>query len=305
MLNDKTEIRAREVEVLPEIIEIYFNEEEKIIKLTLPSAKEIADLRSKVEMQLSIHEAAEINHFDSYKNLKEVYDSEILKYEKYKDSSTYLTRLSNYCELFGDLECSKEHAVDSSKIDSSSFHNHEIAELFIKQGKYDDAKFIFSHCDLKKDEYANLRLAYFSTLNKNIPRAKLYIEEANRINPDNYKIRMFLGAIYLYERNWESAILNFRIASENNSSSSSLNVNLAAAYLGIGDPKKALKALKKAVKLNPLNENAINFLFDVYSLLNDSEKAIPHLEKYLEFEQKSSSIWERMARALLRRWKQA
>ena len=298
MLNYKTEIVTRNVEIIPKDIEIYFNEDERnIIRLILPSMEEISDFRSNVKFQLSISEIVQENNIELYSGFKDVYEQEILKYEKYGDSSTYLTKLSNYCELFGDLETSKKHAKKSTEIDPDVFHKHELAEVLIKQGMQGDAESIFSACDLNKDVHANLRLAYFSIIHNDIPKAKMYVEKANSIIPDNFKTRMFLGAINLWERDWERAILNFKIADEENSNSSSLNVNLAAAYIGTGKIKKALNALNKSVRIDPLNENAITFLSDIYFSLNKPEKAIPIIEKYVVYEQKSEGIWGRLARA--------
>lgn len=298
MLDHKTEIQSREVEVIPNNIEVYFNEDKgSCIRLTLPSMGEISDFRGNLKLQLSILEIANHNDDDMYSEFKNMYESEILKYEKYGDSSTYLTRLSNYCELMGDIKTSVEYAEKSSEVDSDIFHKHELAEQLNKLGKQDDAKSIFSACDLENDAYANLRLAYFSAVHSDIDKAKMYVEKATKIIPDDFKARMFLGAINLWEGDWERAILNFRIVDEENSNISSLNTNLAIAYLGIGKVSKALNALKKAARIDPLNKNAISFLSDIYQSSGEPEKAIPYIEKYIKYEQKSEDIWERLARA--------
>ena len=88
---------------------------------------------------------------------------------------------------------------------------------------------------------------------------------------------MFDGAIQLWKGNWERAIRSFKVAAIENNSSSVLFVNLAAAYWRLGETDKAIRALKRAIFLDPVNENAVRFFADVMHLENTPELSLPYL----------------------------
>jgi tetratricopeptide (TPR) repeat protein len=75
--------------------------------------------------------------------------------------------------------------------------------------------------------------------------------------------------------------------------------NLAVAYALLSQEDKAISSLKRAVALNPLNANALTMFADLTFKHNLNSDAIPSLRYFVEFEQKTSAIWSRLARALL------
>jgi len=93
---------------------------------------------------------------------------------------------------------------------------------------------------------------------------------------------------------------DFRVALEETEvPPSSLYVNLAAAYWRLGNSDKSIHTLKRAVAIEPINENAVVFLADALHILRRSEEAIPYLEHLTEYERASERVWSRAARACL------
>lgn len=303
MLDYKSHIREREIDIAPRDIDIYFNENSLCpIKLVLPSIKELKEHSKDLKLHFSVKEVAAQDPLGFYSYLNELNDGLVEKYNKYNKSSTYLTRLSNISRALGDYEASEKFIREAISVSDDGYLQHELGDLLIAEEKHNDAESVFLECGLQNDLYANLRLAYLNIIKNNPSNAKKYVEHAVSIEPSNYMARMFLGTINLWEGMWEMAIGNFRVAEEENPSSSPLHVNFAIAYLGIDQPLKAIRSLKKAAFINPTNENAICLLSDVLFLYEktvkeiDVEDALQYLEKYIGFEAKSEGIWGRLAK---------
>jgi Tfp pilus assembly protein PilF len=158
---------------------------------------------------------------------------------------------------------------------------------------------LFKGMDLEVDGLANLRLAYFQLQRHDIDAAARSVTKAISIDPFSFGTRLFDGALKLVRGEYARAIQSFRIAAEERPNSCSVYTNMAVAYLCLKRPEKALGALRRAVALDPLNHNAIALLADVAFSANKNEDAVPSLRYFLGFEQKNSSMWARLARALL------
>ncbi|MES9904903.1 MAG: hypothetical protein ABW168_19785 [Sedimenticola sp.] len=297
MLKHKTNVKTRDVKVVSRNIEILFLDDVEPLVLELPSADEIALLRDGYEFKISYPEIAKTDNF----NLKEKYQHEIdrllEKYEKYEHSPSYLVGLSNLSELVGNDEDVAKYLTQAEEKDESTYIKHEIGDNLIKRGLVNDAQKYFSSLDLNEDLYANLRLAYFSTVNSDMDAAEAFVSKALEIDELSYSARLFFGAICLWKRNFEQAVLNYKIATETNPYSSVGFLNLAAAYWGLGLGEKARFALKRSIILDPYSENAVSFFSDVTHLLKKDNDSIPVLNKYLKYDQKSERIWSLLGRA--------
>lgn len=298
MLNHKSQLMRRGVDVLPRDIDIFFNDNAVCpLRFTLPSEQEIGEFKKGHRVQISICEIADNDPLGVFQSLSSEYMLLSEKYEKFSESSTYLTRLSNMSELLGNLEESKDYIKKAIEMDEDPFLKNELGDILLKQGHKKDAERLFLSNEIDTDLYSNLRLAFLATSENDIDSAEKYVKNALIIDPLSYKARMFHGAIELWLGNWEYAIRSFRVAEKRNIKSSPLYVNMAVAYSRLGYEKKAILALKKAVSINPLNENALAFLADLMFLAGRGEDAIYYLEKYVKYEQKSGEIWGRVARA--------
>ena len=299
MLIHKTNLKARDVKVTSRNIEIMFLDGVDPLVLELPSAEELEHLRDGYEYKISYPEIAQYDIF----NLKEKYQYEIdrllEKYKKYEGSSSYLVGLSNLSELVGKDEDARKYLEEAGKRDDSNYIKHEIGSILINSGSTEEAYNHFLSLDLENDAYANLRLAYFSVVNNEIEEAEAHVKKAIEIDESSYSSRLFYGAICLWKKDHEQAVLNYKIATEINQYSSVGFFNLAAAYWGLGLKQKAHSALKRSIIIDPFNENAVSFYSDASFIMGNGKinDSIPVLKKYLQYDQKAERIWALLGRA--------
>ncbi len=298
MLDHKSHLKSREVDVKPESINIAVSDSPRCtVVLVLPSAAELKHLRQAHQLTFSVRELSKtvpeemrISYEDNLISLQN-------KYQRYKDSPTFLTHLSNLSSLTGRLPDAVSYLRSAVAVCNEPFLVHGLGAALIEQGEDDEALDVFANCDFEKDVHANLRIAYLLARKNRVVEAEKYVESALRIDNVDYAARMFEGAIHLRKGNWESAIRAFRVAAEENRNSSPLYVNLAAAYWGVGEEDKAIRTLRKACTIDPLNVNAVLFLADTMFLKGMPEACIGSLNTLLEYEQTNPAIWARIARA--------
>jgi len=297
MLLNRSEVKSRDVKLSPKPIDIYFLGDEESLALELPSAEELSFIREGCELKVSCREISKCDYFNQQEHYQNEKSRLLEKYEKYKGSTSYLAYLSNLSELLGDNKEAYEYLKKAKEEDDTNYFNHEIGDNLIKHGLKDEAFELFSSLDVSTDSYANLRLAYFYAANKDIKAAEPFVLKALEIDECSYKARMFHGAICLWKRDFERAVRNYKIALEENPRSSVGFVNIAAAYWGMGLKSKAYSALKRAVILNPFNENAVNFFSDVSHIKGKDKDCVHILNNYLKYEHNSVNTWALLGRA--------
>ncbi len=221
------------------------------------------------------------------------------KSERFSDSPSFLNRLADLADLAGNREGEAHFLERGQKLGKDNVFDHRLAENLLARGKFRDAESMFARMDLDTDVEANLRLAYFHLQRQDIEASLLLVLKALSIDPLNFGARLFEGALRLLRGEFELAIQSFRIASTERQNSSALFSNMAVAYVFLKNTDRALAALRRAVALDPLNENAVAFLADLAFSEGKNEDAIPSLRYLIGFEQKNPLMWARLARALL------
>lgn len=296
MLNDKTELQTKAVEVPPEKILISIGDGDDAVILALPSALEIDEITSPeiVDFALQVHDPI---CTESAEQLDDEIQNLELKRARFKDSVKILTHLSHLSNLAGNLGDSESYLLEARQLKNSNFIEHELGNVYIDREEPETAWSIYNNCDLSKDIRANLRLAFILSKQNKILEAKKYVDNAICIDATDYSARMFEGAIELWNGSWERAIRSFKVAAEERDTSSALFVNLAAAYWALGQKQKSTQALKRAHFLDPLNINATLFLSDVLFLEGMPQNCIPLVKATLEFYPLNSALWARYARA--------
>lgn len=300
-MNNKTPIREREIKIPPRAIEISFLENEDgdgSLVLQLPSAEELAQLDSNSLQHISLRQLIKRDSLLIRERLHLDYRRELSKLDRYSDSSTYFVRLAGYAELINSQSEANNHLKKALALQSDPHFSHLLADGYLKVNELNSAMHLFESCDLTKDVYANLKIAYIYAAQEDIDTAKRYVDLALTIDYSNSASQMFRGAIYIWEKQFERAVRSFRVAAESRpSSSSALHVNLAAAYWGLGSKVKAKEAARIALVINPLNENAAALYSDICFLIGEHKAPIPYLESYVEWEQRSGDMWARLARS--------
>ena len=298
MLNAQSLSETKEIESKQKDIDIVVDDESLFqISFELPSADTIKTIHCKPAHGISVSEISTQDPF----NFRELFQKEFInltkKHDKYKDSSSFILKLSGVATLSGNIDKAEALLSDSIKGNDNPALLHKLGDTFILQGLNEKALEVFSQADLQADIYSNLRLAYIYTKQNNLKKAFEHLDTAQRIDPTDFRPQLFLGLVHLKTGQCEKAIRNFRVAAATKKDSSSLHVNLAAAHWSLGHTDKTIKELKQAISINPLNENALVFYSDVMFNLDYNDKTIQPLEFFVKLNSSSKFAWERLARA--------
>lgn len=300
MLNDVIPKDGQSLIVTPEPIRLILAEGlGDQFELVLPPLEDLAEIDKVTNKHFSLRAQAD----DQCAPLKNAFAAEFAQLEKKKarfgNSKTFITHLANLAELAGRREAEYDVLVDTPAELRDPFMQRLIAENLLIRGHSIEAEKLLLTLDLANDTAANLRIAFFLVQRNDLDGAARVVSRVLSIDPFNYGGRLFEGALRLAKGQYHPAIQSFRIAEEERPNSSVLFTNLAIAYVCAKKNDKALSALRKAVALDPLNENAISLLADVSHAVGRDEDAVPSLRYFVGLEQRSPSIWGRLARALL------
>jgi tetratricopeptide (TPR) repeat protein len=258
--------------------------------------KEIASLRG---TNFSIAEQATVQDDElraDYLVQRKLFEK---KFKSYRQSATYLNRLASLSARAGEFAKEGYYIQEMLSLDGGEFSQNKFGENLVHIGNVADAEAFYSALDLESNLHANLRLASFFVLRREVARAAEYVEKALTIDPFDYSARLLDGAVRIFLGEYEKAVLSFKLATEQRPNSSVAHTNMAVAYLRLGRIERAMSCLKKSVALDPLNESAVALLADVSNSLETSEEAIPSLRYFVRYEQQKAPMWARLARALI------
>lgn len=298
MLNLLSSDNGKTIEVNPKNVQIIVEEESNLsVSISIPSAEKLMESHCVPAPTLSLSEVCSLDPF----NFNDIIDTELSnlknKYERFKDSPTFISKFAGLSILKGDLDAAEDILSSGLKETTSSHLMQSLGNVHVLKGEHDKAIGIFSKRELTNDVFSNLRLAFIDVKSNNFMSAERHLDKALEIDPLDFRTRMFSGALHLNNGECEKAIRDFRVACGDNNDSSALHVNLAAAHWSLGHHDKAIKELNNALTINPLNENALIFYCDAMFSLDDYKGSIEKLEFFIKFDEKSEFIWERLARS--------
>lgn len=300
MLSNKGAIAQRRLSVAPSPIEIVLADDEAgPLALILPPLDDLEEMESLKGGHFSLRAHAEMRQID----LGQYFSDELATLERkrarFADSPTFLAKLADMAELAGNREAEFDYLRAASALRNDPNVQHRIGDNLIARQKLGDASRLFGGLDLNSDEYANLRLAYLKIQEGDLDGALRHATKAVEVAPDSFGCLLLEGALRLTHGQFERAIRSFRVATEVRPNSSALYANMAVAFAFLKRPEKALAALRRAVALDPLNQNAVAFLADLSFRERRYEDSVPSLRLFLQFEQRDAAMWARLARALL------
>ena len=303
MLNNKADISQRNVVIKPSELIAYFGQEDSgSLVLELPSVEQLREFRGDISRftkislsNLAADDRYSENKLQAYKCMLERLDR---NEEKYDESSTYQVHRSNLLKAIGEDQEAVNSLLRATKYDSRSYLRNILGDIYILNNENEKAKELFGSEELSNDLYSLVRMAYFRVLDGDFDDAQSYINKALEIDNTDYNSRMFDGVLKLHTQEWELAVRSFRVALEENNTSSVLHTNLAIAYWQLNETDKTISVLKKAIQKNPFNIQAISFFADVMHIEERDSESLDILRHYLQHEQKSVSIWGRLSRAL-------
>lgn len=133
---------------------------------------------------------------------------------------------------------------------------------------------------LHYDPLSNIAYMYYFTAA--YQPAITYFEKAKSISPDTPDAYNYLGYIHLTLNNFDAAYVNFRDQIRVDSSNANAYDSMAEYYSTIGDTTSALKYYHQACEVDATFANAHYMLGKLYQELKHNEKALHHLQKFLE-----------------------
>lgn len=126
------------------------------------------------------------------------------------------------------------------------------------------------------------------------------------IYPDIKGVHRALGMLYIENENYEQAVKHLEKALQEEERFDVVN-NLGTAYIGTKNYEKALQYLTRALELQPENPACHKNLGVLYRKMNLPDKAIFHIEKYLDLRPEDLDTMQTYALYLtqLGRWQDA
>jgi tetratricopeptide (TPR) repeat protein len=266
------------------------------ITLQLPEADELNSIRELYFQKVSAEEVC--NEFrDTWGATLRRELSRLLRKEKhYKSSPTFLSHLATLSEFSGDMEgCAHRLRIGLAE-DRTSYLRQRLGRMLIGLNDYSEAESVLKGANLRSDATANLGLAFVELLRGEFHSASRLVKSALEIDPTNWRALLLAGALELRESNSAQAIRYFRSATEDAESSSAPYLLLAAAYWRSSRTDKATEVLKRAVAMNPADENAAIFFADALMSEKRYDEACHAVGEFIRYEQKSAAAWDRLAR---------
>ena len=162
------------------------------------------------------------------------------------------------------------------------------AQIFISQNKWDEAskefKYIIEQPSVPLEAKIGIGANYFAksfTDSTALPIAKELFESIN-IDTTYWQVKLYLGAIALFEKNDSLAIENFKYVTENASWHVESWIQLGGLYFDNRRYEEAETMMKEAIELFP-NEFAVNLILGLsLAQQNKTAESISFLKKAVE-----------------------
>ena len=208
--------------------------------------------------------------------------------------------MARISELAGDLKRATEHASKAASFKpSSAFLQKIYASYLLKNNNNNnEVENLFSEFD--DDSQSHTFFALLSIKRGDLQKARSEVNTAINLDPLNTDARMASGLIYLLNKEYPLSISEFRIAREDESQSAFSYYATAVAYLYLNKIDKASNAASVAHALNPLSEQCIGLYTDILIELQEYDKAIDVISKFLKIYPKTEKILEKNAFALFK-----
>ena len=132
------------------------------------------------------------------------------------------------------------------------------------------------------DVLYNLGMAYMGKKRPDL--AEPMFQRAIILKPSYSVARNLLGVAYLELKQWDSAILQFKIVKDDlfYENSDNATINLGLAYLGKGDYPRALEELRGVAVMNPRNPVVHLSIGRVMFAMGKSDQAVIQYNKAIE-----------------------
>jgi tetratricopeptide (TPR) repeat protein len=269
------------------------------LTITLPSPQEMGQLYIPDNARISLKQVTSVSDIFHVRTLasKEI-ERTLLKQDKYNNSPNYYSNLAILSELSGDMSSALKFTTQALSLSSnkkqSNFYRYKLANRQVGNGDIEAAKKTLFNIDLLDDVQAQMQYASILLCEAHFNSAATCIDKLLSNNNDDSRALAFKGTSELIKKNSPDAIKHLRRSLEYSPKNSHVCINLAMAYIQAGYKGKAFTALRRAIHLDPLNEDAI-LLFSNIADKNTVDEVIKHLEFFSNYERNTLAVWEQLA----------
>ena len=228
-------------------------------------------------------------------------DSLLSRYDEFKDSENYLAKVSSLAVACGQLDIAREYAQQAMlRNDKNDSFKYRLAEVAMYENEITTAESIFKELAKSGHLLSCLRMVELSVTNSNFIDAHEWLLKAIRIDETDWRVQMLAGTLALIQGNSAKAIRYFRAALDERPRSVQLYYYMALGHILAGHIGQALKALRKAVGLNPFEKKALMAWTDlcVHKKMGLDNVSIA-LSRYLKLIPDDKPTIERLAYILL------
>ena len=258
-------------------------------------AHEKATIKS-IQGKLVSLSGAMLEHKDQQAGLFAEYYTELKKkISDHPESAKLQSYLSELAELSGDDDSSIAHLREAFQLSQSEYVGSRLAFGLYKKKDSTSAIELLEGDSIRSSIVGLLVLAAIRLNQGQLNSASESIGKAIECDPLNANARLMAGTVALIQSQFPLAIRNFRQAADILPHSVSVLSNLGLAYRLNGEEKKSRQALEQAHQINPLNQQTVLLLADARLADREPDRSIRLLEQYLDADQSSPELWDRLA----------
>ncbi len=198
--------------------------------------------------------------------------------KRFPDKMAYALHMADSKAAQGDYNKAVElyHKASSDHPNQPSIYNH-VGQVLMKMGSFEeavDAHKIAARMDKQNEEYTHdLGMAHY--FNKDFEDALVYLEQSVRSDPakqNDYETQVALGFSNCHLGDYNKAILHFEEATLLDEDEDAYS-GLGLAYHFSGDFDSALANYKKALAINPNNDQTYVNMGNLFQKAGSFEKA--------------------------------
>lgn len=258
-------------------------------------AHEKATIKS-IQGKLVSLSGAILEHKDQQAGLFAEYYTELKKkIADHPESAKLQSYLSELAELSGDGDSSIAHLREAFQLSQSAYVGSRLAFGLHNKEDSTSAIELLEGDSIRSSIVGLLVLAAIRLNQGQLNSASESIGKAIEYDPLNANARLMAGTVALIQSQFPLAIRNFRQAADILPHSVSVLSNLGLAYRLNGEEKKSRQALEQAHQINPLNQQTVLLLADARLAGREPDRSIRLLEQYLDADQSSPELWDRLA----------
>lgn len=222
------------------------------------------------------------------------------RYTEFQDSKVFLKRVSGLALTCGRPQQAFEFANQAIELDHRDLASkYRRTEALLEMEGMEAASADFSELGDAGHVESCLRMVELMIRRDDLEAARGWLASAETIDRFDWRVQIMAGTLDLISGEFERAIRRFRNSVELKPRWVRLHYDLALAHVFAGNAKHAMKALRKAVGLGPLEKRALLAWSDLCDHLRDGIPDVTRaVSRYLDFVPEDRAVSHRFASLL-------